>query len=126
MQGWCSFNFHPVLDQIISPPKYLDQHLFSTYHGLVQVNLPVHDPPAHNEFLQNRSLFFYDQLIVDHIHHFNKPVISYYPFMYAREVAVSNEIIQPVNVQLTAYQMVQELLYDTGPEKYGWPDPAGH
>lgn len=93
-------------------PKLVDDlpgHAFSGNGGLVQVDLPIHDPARHEEFFDAVQAFFLDdQAVIHDFQHPNDAVMADNPFRYACIKAVPGKIVEPVKIELAADQLVKE------------------
>ena len=77
----------------------------------MQIHLPVHQPPCHQEFLDGIDTFdLHDQPVIPHIQHFQQTLARHTPFLYAREERVAAEIVHAVHIQLAADQLMEEML----------------
>ena len=75
----------------------------------MQINLPIHEPARHQEILDRIDSFrFHHQFIVHHIQHFHDACRTDAAFAHAGEKTVALQIIQPVHIQLTADQLIEE------------------
>ena len=74
----------------------------------MQVDLPVHKPAGHEEFLNAVDRFlFYHQPVIHHLQHFDDAVAADNPFAHPRVKTVPVQVIHAVNIQLAAHQPVQ-------------------
>jgi hypothetical protein len=96
--------------QLLRPAQGGDQHSLGGEHGLVQVDLPVHQPPGHEEFFDRINPFFlHHQLALVHGQHLDDAVVADHAFVDAGEVAVAVEVVHPVHVELAGDELMEEF-----------------
>ena len=77
----------------------------------MEVHLPVHQSPGHQEFFDGIDAFFlHHQGITLHGQHLQDPVVADGSFDHAGEETVAGEVVHPIHVQLSAHELVQEAL----------------
>ena len=88
------------------------QHAFRTHNGFMQINLPVHKSAGYQKFFNGiNSFFLYHQFSIMHRKHFDDPVITNHTFGNPGKKTISVEIIHPVHIQLTGYQLMQKFFW---------------
>lgn len=89
-----------------------DEHLLGGHHRFVEVDLPVHDPPAGEEAFDGVDAFLLDdQAVVGHVEHLDDAVVADDAFADAGEVAVAVEVVHPVHIELAGDQLVEEVFF---------------
>ena len=75
-----------LLREFFRACEYLYQMLFGSHGGLVQINLPVHQPPCHEELLHRVDTFLLNhQSVVHHVQHLQQSLARHAPFLHARK-----------------------------------------
>src|SRR5690606_30073059 len=78
--------------------------------GLVQIDLPVHQPSGVEEVFNTVNAFlFHYQLVFVHGEHQDNAVNTDVAFLHAGEKTIAVEVVQPVDVQLAGHQLIEEL-----------------
>ena len=87
------------------------QHVLGTEYSPVQIHLPIHQAPRHDELLDGiNGLLFDAELPVDDVEHLDDPFAADLALSHPAVKAVARQIIQSIHVQLAADQLVQEWL----------------
>src|SRR5690554_5088567 len=92
-------------------PQCVDHHLLRCHSCLVQVYLPVHQSPRHQEVLDGVDPFrLYHQPLILQVEHLDDTCRTDVSLTHTGEEAVTTQVIKPVHVELTTHQLVQEPL----------------
>ena len=87
------------------------QHVLGTEHGPVQIHLPVHQAPRHDELLDGiNGLLFDAELTVDDVEHLDDAFAADFPFGHPAVKTVTRQVVQTIHVELAADQLMQERL----------------
>src|SRR5690606_25110576 len=71
--------------------------------------LPIHQPPRDEKLLDRiDALLLHDKLIVDHIKHFYDAIETDHTLGNTGKKAISAQVIHPVDIKLTGYQLVEK------------------
>ena len=101
----------PLTNEMLGAVQDEHQHVLCTQYGSVQIHLPIHEPPRHDELFDRiNGLLFDAKLTVHDVQHFDDAFTSDFAFSHATVKAVAREVVQSVHVQLTADQLVEEWL----------------
>ena len=110
-QGRRREHLGPFPDEVLGSVQHEHQHVLGTEHSPVQIHLPVHQAPRHDElFNRINGLFFDAELPVDDVEHLDDALAADFSFGHPAVKAVARQVIQTIHVELAADQLVQERL----------------
>src|SRR5690606_17358405 len=76
----------------------------------MQVDLPIHQPPCNKEFLDRiNPLLLDDEFIINNVKHIDNAIETNHTLGHTGKKAIPIQIIHPVDVELTGYQLEKKL-----------------
>jgi len=105
----------PVLEMLSHALEDGPQQLIAGQHRLVQVHLPVHEPPRDQEVFDRVDAFRLDchfrvgtALQRTHAHRLDEPLHADFALRHACVKRVAPQVVEPVHVELAGDELVEE------------------
>src|SRR5690606_5429427 len=103
--------------QVAGTAYPIDQHALDTNGCLMQIHLPVHQPPCAEEIFNTVDPFLlHHQLVVADIQHRHDTIYPDGSFLDACKEGIATQVVEPVHIELARYQGMKEFPWIAVPE----------
>ena len=109
-EGGVSIELDPLAQQMACTRQNAVEHIVGSYHRLVEIDLPVHEPSRDDELLDGIDAFFVDnEHVVLDVEHIDDALGADNTLADAGEEAVARQVVEPVHIELRGDELVQEM-----------------
>ena len=108
-QGGGGEELRAASGEFLGAEQGADEHPFVGHGGLVEVDLPIHEPAGGEEVFDGVDAFGFDhEVVVFHVEHLDDACGTDVAFAHAGVEAVAPQVVESVHVQLPADELVEE------------------